>query len=71
MIRLEIVPITKCGRKELAAMELSCFPRRRYSEGPTPIEAAPRFSASFCGPEFYFKRDDLLVLLRMAAKRAS
>jgi len=52
-------------------MELSCFPRRRYSEGPKPIEAAPRFSASFCGPEFYFKRDDLLVLLRMAAKRAS
>lgn len=50
-------------------MDLSRFPRRRYSSGPTPIEALPRFSAwlaSTCpggrGPDVWVKRDDLLGL---------
>ena len=43
-------------------MDLSRFPRRRYTEGPTPIEKTPRFSAALDGPEIYFKRDDLLGL---------
>ena len=50
-------------------MDLSRFPRRRYSSGPTPIEAMPRFSewlARSCpggrGPEVWVKRDDLLGL---------
>jgi len=43
-------------------MNLSRFPRRRYTEGPTPIEKAPRFSAALGGPEIYFKRDYLLGL---------
>lgn len=43
-------------------MDLSRFPRRRYTEGPTPIEAAPRFSNALGGPEVFFKRDDLLGL---------
>jgi len=50
-------------------MDLSRFPRRRYTSGPTPIEPMPRFSAwlaSTCpggkGPEVWVKRDDLLGL---------
>jgi D-cysteine desulfhydrase len=43
-------------------MDLSRFPRRRYTQGPTPIEEAPRFSAALDGPKIYFKRDDLLGL---------
>lgn len=50
-------------------MDLSRFPRRRYTEGATPLEPLPRFSAwlaASCpggaGPEVWIKRDDLLGL---------
>jgi D-cysteine desulfhydrase len=50
-------------------MDLSRFPRRRYTEGTTPIEPLPRFSAWLAarcpdgrGPEVWIKRDDLLGL---------
>ena len=50
-------------------MDLSRFPRRRYTEGATPIELLPRFSAALAascpggrGPEVWVKRDDLLGL---------
>jgi len=43
-------------------MNLARFPRRRYTEGQTPIEAAPRFSAALEGPNVFVKRDDLLGL---------
>lgn len=43
-------------------MNLARFPRRRYTEGPTPLEAVPRFSAAVGGPNIYIKRDDLLGL---------
>jgi D-cysteine desulfhydrase len=50
-------------------MDLSRFPRRRYSDGPTPIEPLPRFSAALAatcpggrGPDIWVKRDDLLGL---------
>lgn len=50
-------------------MDLSRFPRRRYTEGATPIEPLPRFSAELAatcpggkGPEVWVKRDDLLGL---------
>lgn len=50
-------------------MDLNRFPRRRYSDAPTPIEPLPRFSqalAQSCpggvGPEVWIKRDDLLGL---------
>ena len=43
-------------------MNLAAFPRRRYTEGPTPMESVPRFSAALGGPKIYVKRDDLLGL---------
>ena len=43
-------------------MNLAKFPRRRYTEGRTPIEKLPRFSAELDGPTIYIKRDDLLGL---------
>jgi len=43
-------------------MDLTQFPRRRYTEGHTPIEAIPRFSEALGGPDIYIKRDDLLGL---------
>ncbi|MEO8523173.1 MAG: D-cysteine desulfhydrase [Caldimonas sp.] len=50
-------------------MNLSRFPRRRYTAGPTPLEPMPRFSAALAttcpqgrGPEVWVKRDDLLGL---------
>lgn len=43
-------------------MNLTKFPRRRYTAGPTPIERVPRFSAALGGPNIYIKRDDLLGL---------
>jgi D-cysteine desulfhydrase len=43
-------------------MNLARFPRRRYTEGQTPIERAPRFSKILGGPDIYIKRDDLLGL---------
>ena len=50
-------------------MDLSRFARRRYTEGATPIELLPRFSASLAascpggrGPQVWAKRDDMLGL---------
>ncbi len=43
-------------------MNLAKFPRRRYTQGATPIEAAPRFSEALGGPRIYIKRDDMLGL---------
>lgn len=43
-------------------MDLSGFPRRHYSGGPTPLEFLPRFSHALGGPEVWIKRDDLLGL---------
>ena len=44
-------------------MNLAKFPRRRYTEGPTPVEKLPRLSAELGGPTLYVKRDDLLGLM--------
>ena len=50
-------------------MDLSRFPRRRYTHAPTPIELLPHFTkalAASCpggvGPEIWIKRDDMLGL---------
>lgn len=50
-------------------MDISRFPRRHYSVGPTPLEPMPRFSAALAascpggvGPEIWIKRDDMLGL---------
>ncbi len=43
-------------------MNLSRFPRRRYTDGFTPIEKMSRLSAVVGGPTLYIKRDDLLGL---------
>lgn len=43
-------------------MNLARFPRRRYTAGPTPLEAMPHLSRHLGGPELWIKRDDLLGL---------
>jgi D-cysteine desulfhydrase len=43
-------------------MNLTKFPRRRYTQGQTPIELLPRISNYLNGPNIYIKRDDLLGL---------
>ncbi len=43
-------------------MNLARFARRHYTDGHTPLEAAPRFSAALGGPRIFIKRDDLLGL---------
>lgn len=43
-------------------MNLAKFPRRRYTEGRTPIEKLENFSKALGGPTIYIKRDDLLGL---------
>jgi D-cysteine desulfhydrase len=43
-------------------MQLSRFPRRRYTHGPTPIERLDRLSGLLDGPEIWIKRDDQLGL---------
>jgi len=50
-------------------MDLSRFPRRRYTAGPTPLEPLPRFTAALGAqcppgrrPEVWVKRDDQLGL---------
>ena len=43
-------------------MNLARFPRRRYTEGRTPLHKLERLSALLGGPEIYMKRDDLLGL---------
>jgi D-cysteine desulfhydrase len=51
------------------AMDLSRFPRRRYTNFATPLEPMPRFSAALAatcpggvGPQVWIKRDDMLGL---------
>ncbi len=43
-------------------MNLARFPRRRYTQGFTPIEPMRRLSSALDGPSLYIKRDDLLGL---------
>jgi D-cysteine desulfhydrase len=43
-------------------MHLARFPRRRYTQGWTPLEKMDRLSALLGGPDLYIKRDDLLGL---------
>ncbi|MDP1998042.1 MAG: D-cysteine desulfhydrase [Rhodoferax sp.] len=47
-------------------MDLSRFPRRRYSVGPTPLEFLPNFTRALSpqgdGPNIWIKRDDMLGL---------
>jgi D-cysteine desulfhydrase len=50
-------------------MDLSRFPRRRYTSFDTPLELMPRFSSALAascpggvGPEVWIKRDDMLGL---------
>jgi D-cysteine desulfhydrase len=43
-------------------MNLARFPRRRYTQGQTPIEKLSRLSDMLGGPALYMKRDDLLGL---------
>ena len=43
-------------------MDLSRFPRRRYSEGATPLEFLPNFTNALGGPKVWIKRDDMLGL---------
>ena len=50
-------------------MDLSRFPRRRYTQGPTPLEFLPNFTQALratcpdgAGPNVWIKRDDMLGL---------
>jgi D-cysteine desulfhydrase len=43
-------------------MNLARYPRRRYTEGQTPIEKLGRLTDELGGPTIYIKRDDLLGL---------
>lgn len=43
-------------------MQLSRYPRRRYTEGLTPLERLPRLSEYLGGPTIWVKRDDLTGL---------
>lgn len=43
-------------------MHLARFPRRRYTQGHTPLEKLEHLSRHLGGPELYIKRDDLLGL---------
>ncbi|AGA67753.1 pyridoxal phosphate-dependent enzyme, D-cysteine desulfhydrase family [Desulfitobacterium dichloroeliminans LMG P-21439] len=43
-------------------MNLAQFPRRRYTEGKTPLQFLPNFTEALGGPNTYIKRDDLLGL---------
>ena len=56
-------------------MDLSRFPRRIYTNAPTPIERLPHFTkalAASCpggvGPEIWIKRDDMLGLFDWTPK---
>lgn len=43
-------------------MDLARFPRRRYTEGYTPLEHLPHLTQAMNGPHIFIKRDDLLGL---------
>jgi D-cysteine desulfhydrase len=55
-------PLAPAGRlRQRCHMDLTRFPRRRYTPGPTPIEPLPRLGATL-GIDLWVKRDDLLGL---------
>ena len=41
-------------------MNLARFARRRYADGPTPLQPLARLSQVLGGPNLFIKRDDLL-----------
>lgn len=43
-------------------VDLNEFPRRSYTDGPTPLEHLPNLSAELGGPQIWIKRDDRLGL---------
>jgi len=43
-------------------MHLARYPRRRYTEGWTPLEKLAHLTRALDGPDLYIKRDDLLGL---------
>jgi D-cysteine desulfhydrase len=43
-------------------MDLARFPRRRYTDGWTPLEHLPHLTRFMGGPHIFIKRDDLLGL---------
>jgi D-cysteine desulfhydrase len=43
-------------------MDLSRFPRRRYTDGPTALHVLPNFTRALGGPQVWIKRDDQLGL---------
>ena len=43
-------------------MNLARFPRRRYTDGATPLEPLEHLGDALGGPEIWIKRDDLLGL---------
>jgi D-cysteine desulfhydrase len=43
-------------------MDLARFPRRKYTEGWTPLEHLPHLTQHMGGPHIFIKRDDLLGL---------
>jgi hypothetical protein len=45
-----------------SCMDLSRFPRRQYTVGPSPIEFLPNFTKALGGPKVWIKRDDMLGL---------
>jgi D-cysteine desulfhydrase len=47
---------------ERTVMDLARFPRRRYTEGWTPLEHLPQLTQYMGGPHIFIKRDDLLGL---------
>lgn len=49
-------------------MNLAKFPRRRYTQGQTPIEKLSKLSVLLDGPNLYMKRDDLLGLAAGGSK---
>src|SRR5690606_4730152 len=52
----------RLGASRRQLMQLSRFPRRRYTDGPTPLEPLPRLSDHLGGPAIWVKRDDLTGL---------
>lgn len=46
----------------MSMLNLANIPRRRYTEGLTPLESLPRFSAAVGNVNVFVKRDDLLGL---------
>ena len=41
-------------------MNLARFPRRRYADGPTPLQPLARLTEALGGPNLFIKRDDAL-----------